>query len=131
MEMSPVFLLALSFLHQCVTQGFGYRILLTPPPFESHIIMQLSIGEELLRRGDEVYIALGSRYPKSDSILQSGIKILNHHIPQDFMYPLSPDYQQQMSVDLAFNPSDNMVKTIASGQKEYAAPVLAPAGAHA
>ena len=99
----------------------GARILLTSPQILSHVMMQATIGEQLVKRGHEVYIAVGSRYPKPESLEQLGLQTVTYHIPQDIPFGISddtasllqerifnPDYKKK----LAKTPADSVVGVI-------------------
>ena len=59
----------------------GARILMSSPQIESHIREQLAFGEELRKHGHEIYVALGSPYPKMESIKERGFGIVTYNIP--------------------------------------------------
>jgi len=69
----------------------GARILLASPQISSHVMMQITTGEELARRGHEVYIAIASRYPKPESLKQLGLRTITYHIPPDQPFGLSDE----------------------------------------
>jgi len=75
----------------------GARILLASPQLSSHVMMQTPTGEELVQRGHEVYIAIGSRYPKPESLEQLGLRTIKYHIPSDIQYELSDDTAKLLS----------------------------------
>ena len=72
----------------------GARILLKSTQLGSHILEQVSLGEELVSRGHEVYIAIGSRYPTKASIEKRGLKTLQYKFPDGVMYGVSEEYEK-------------------------------------
>lgn len=84
----------LLYLSSWFTAGEAARILMTLPELGSHVMIHVSLAEELVRRGHDVHIVLGSRYPKKDSILRSGIHIQTYHVPDDVTYALSPEMER-------------------------------------
>jgi len=87
--------------------GLAARILMTVPQYDSFILMEKAIGEQLVRRGHDVFIALGSRYPKMETIRQSGIQILSYHIPEDVVYAASREMEPFLA-EIAFNRSADL-----------------------
>src|SRR6218665_373288 len=85
---------------------YGARILLKSAQLGSHILEQVSLGEELVSRGHEVYIALGSRYPKKASIEKRGIKTLQYKFPDDVLYGVSEEFDK-MVAELTFDKSED------------------------
>jgi len=81
---------------------YGARILLASPQISSHVNMQTAIGEELVQRGHEVYIAIGSRYPEPESLEQLGLRSIKYHIPPDAPFGLSDT--AQLVAEHIFNP---------------------------
>src|SRR6218665_126475 len=84
----------------------GAKILLKSNQLGSHILEQVSLGEELVSRGHEVYIALGSRYPKKPSIEKHGIKALQYKFPDDVIYRVSEEFDK-MVAELTFDKSED------------------------
>ena len=97
----------------CILRADAARILMIPPQLTSHVLIQESLGEELTRRGHDVSIALGSRYPKPDSILASGMHIVSYRIPQDVPYGVSSDMERQISKSIFNPPGDILAKMYA------------------
>src|SRR6218665_1688085 len=84
----------------------GARILMKSPKMSSHILQQISLGQELILRGHEVYIALGSRYPTKASIEKRGIKTLQYKIPDGVLYGVSEEFEKMMT-EVIFDKSDD------------------------
>ena len=61
----------------------GARIILASPQIPSHIIEPTATGEELVRRGHEVYIAIGSEYRNPESLERLGLRTIVFHAPTD------------------------------------------------
>lgn len=59
----------------------GERILLASPQIPSHVMAQTAVGEELVRRGHQVYIAIGSRYPRPESLEDLGLRAVSYRVP--------------------------------------------------
>ena len=79
----------------------GARILLLSPQIPSHVIEQTATGEELVHRGHEVYIAIGSEFRNPEPLEQLGLRTVTYHTPMDIAleasrdmaeYIFSPDY---------------------------------------
>jgi len=70
---------------------YAARILLASPQISSHVMMQITTGEELARRGHEVHIAVADRYPKPESLRQLGMRTITYHIPPDQPFGLSDE----------------------------------------
>jgi len=70
------------------------KILLKSNQIGSHILEQVALGEELVSRGHEVYIALGSRHPTKGSIEKLGIKTLQYMFPDGELYGVSAEYEK-------------------------------------
>jgi len=81
----------------------GARVLMTSPQILSHVMMQATIGEQLVKRGHEVYIAIGSRHPKPESLEQLGLRTLTYHIPSDVPFGISDDTASLVQ-ERIFNP---------------------------
>ena len=93
-----------------VTSAISAKILLVPIQFKSHVLTQLLIGEELAQRGHEVSIAIGSRFPKQkETIEQLGIRTISFHVPDDFNYPVSDEFERKL-VEYIFDESDVKIK---------------------
>jgi glucuronosyltransferase len=90
------------------------RILMTPPQFESLVFMEVSVGKELIRRGHEVYIVLGSPYPKPEAILKTGMQILSYRIPSDVQYGISPEMERTIA-DITFKRPENLAQHYSKG----------------
>jgi glucuronosyltransferase len=97
----------LLYLSSWFSAGQAARILMASPELGSHVMIHVSLAEELVRRGHEVHIVLGSRYPKKDSILQSGIQIQTYHVPDDVIYALSPEMERLVAT-ATFEEQDKM-----------------------
>jgi glucuronosyltransferase len=79
---------------------------MSSPQILSHILMQMSIGEELASRGHEVYLAVGSRFPKQDVITATGMKVITYHFPSEIIYPVSEQWERQTAQGI-FGQSTN------------------------
>jgi len=77
---------------------YGARILLASAQIPSHMMMQTATGEELVQRGHEVYIAIGSIYPKPELLEQLGLRTVKFHMPSDVQ---SEDAPSALRADLA------------------------------
>jgi glucuronosyltransferase len=89
---------SLTLISLLVSDSSAARVLMTSPQFRSHITMQLAAGEELVNRGHEVYVAVGSRYPNPDEITRStGVQVLMYEYPSDSMYPASDEAEKALS----------------------------------
>ena len=84
------------------------KILMKAPQLGSHILEQVSLGEELVTRGHEVYMAIASRYPKKSSIEKLGIKLLPYKIPDDVLYGISEDYEKMVAEVIFDKGQDKM-----------------------
>ena len=84
----------------------GAKILMKSPQLGSHILEQISLGEELASRGHEVYIAIGSRYPNKANIEKRGIKTLQYKIPDGVLYGVSEEYEK-MVAEIIFDKSED------------------------
>lgn len=99
--------LAIAFVFQhLITGGHSAKILMSSPQILSHILMQVSVGEELASRGHEVYLAVGSRFPQQDAITASGMKVITYHFPSDIVYTVSEQWERQ-TAQAMFGPSAN------------------------
>ena len=87
----------------------GARILMSSPQIESHIREQLAFGEELKKHGHEIYVALGTPYPKMESIKERGFGILTYNIPMDVMYMASDEAEIYLGNKI-FNESRTMIQ---------------------
>src|SRR6218665_3063516 len=75
----------------------GAKILMKSPQLGSHILEQVSLGEELVSRGHEVYIAIASRYPTKGSIEKRGIKTLQYTFPDGVLYGVSEEFEKLLA----------------------------------
>lgn len=73
---------------------FGAKVLMTSNQIPSHIFQQLKLGSELVRRGHDVHIAIGTRYPDPESIEELGIKPEFYYIPNDVIYGVSREFEK-------------------------------------
>src|SRR6218665_1522281 len=88
------------------TTVFGARILMKSPQMSSHILQQVSLRQELILRGHEVYIAIGSRSPTKASIEKRGIKMVQYKIPDGVLYGVSEEFEKMMT-EVIFDKSDD------------------------
>jgi len=103
----------------------GARILLASPQIPSHVMEQTATGEELVQRGHEVYVAIGSNFPNPESLERLGLRTVTYHIPSDALRAsddmaqsiFSPDYDMNnlrrtvsatLSMDCEFMLSDSV-----------------------
>ena len=97
---------------------YGARILLASAQAPSHIMMQTATGEELVERGHEVYIAIGSIYPKPELLEQLGLRTVKFHMPSDVLSPvpspLSDDFAKFLT-ECIFDPDFNVFEMIRIG----------------
>jgi|SRR6218665_625750 len=84
----------------------GAKILMKSPPGGSHILEQIFLGEELVSRGHEVYMAIGSRYPQKTNIEKRGIKLLTYKVPDDALYGISEE-GEKMVAELIFDQTED------------------------
>src|SRR5688572_20503314 len=75
----------------------GAKILMKSLQFGSHIFEHVLFGEELVSRGHEVYIAIGSRYQDKDNLEGRGIKTLPYKIPDGVFYGVSEEYEKMVA----------------------------------
>jgi len=88
--------------------GDGARILLVSPQLTSHVMMQSAIGEQLMRRGHEVFVVIGSTFPKAESLKQLGLQTLTYHVP-DVHSGLSNDMEKILG-ERIFSADFDMLK---------------------
>ena len=74
---------------------------MTSSQLPSHVMMQLAVGEELVRLGHEVFIALASRYPNPESIARLGINVIPYRYPSDVLFATSESVDR-LFVDYIF-----------------------------
>lgn len=73
------------------------RILFVPIQFRSMIHTQLRLGSELVARGHDVAVAVGSRFPEPEKTIgRLGIAALTFHVPDDVLYMVSDDYERRL-----------------------------------
>jgi len=77
------------------------KILMASPQFRSHVIVQQSVGEALVRRGHRVFVALASRFPSEHHESLSGVEVLHFHYPSDELYAVSDEMERKLA-DLVF-----------------------------
>ena len=80
---------------ECVSAA---RILLVSPRLASHIMMQTSVGQELARRGHEVYVAIGSGHRQLESLERMGLRPMEFRLPSDV--PFGPSAEDTLSIVL-------------------------------
>lgn len=91
----------------------GAKIIMASPQMGSHILEQVTLGEELAARGHQVYMAIGSRYPNIANIEKKGMKTITYNIPKDVLYGVSSDLEKSL-IPLIF--SEDKDKMAVSGQ---------------
>ena len=64
----------------------GYKILLVPALFKSHLNYFVPVGSALTEAGHEVYIVLAAAYPVPAGLKESGVKILTYESPGGVCY---------------------------------------------
>jgi len=82
------------------------RILLASPQIPSHVMAQTATGEELVQRGHEVYIAVGSRYSSQESLEQLGLRVITYYIPSDVPFGVNDDFL----AEFIFSPQYEAIK---------------------
>jgi hypothetical protein len=100
--------LALLLLLSTGTGSNAARILMTSPQITSHVLMQLSVGSELVRLGHEVHIAVASRYPNPETVTKQGIGVIHYHYPSEAFFPISDELERLM-VEMIFNPKPEWI----------------------
>jgi len=88
--------------------AYGARILLASAQIPSHILMQTATGEELVQRGHEVYVAIGSIYRKPESMEQLGLRTVKYHIPSDVVSALNDDAAKVLA-ERIFSPDFDVI----------------------
>ena len=82
----------------------GYRILLIPTPFQSHLNYFIPFGEGLVEGGHEAHIVLSSGSKNIDDIKKKGLKVLLYH-PADGICQLATDsFHRNVSDAMLANP---------------------------
>lgn len=102
-------LLLLLMLMVKLEYAYGARILLASPQIASHVMMQIPTGEELVQRGHEVYVAIGSRYPKPESLEQLGLRTVKYHIPSDVPFGLGGHDAAKILAEHIFSPDFDII----------------------
>ena len=69
----------------------GARILLATPQIPSHVREPTATGEELVRRGHDVYVAIASKYRNPEALQQLGLRTLTYHVPTDIVFGANDD----------------------------------------
>jgi glucuronosyltransferase len=103
----------ITLLSVCVLPGFTARILMIPIQYESLILMEVSVAEELIQLGHEVYIVLGSPYPKLEAIQRRGVRTLTYRIPSHVLYGVSPE-MERMLANVTFSHPDDVMQIYAN-----------------
>ena len=106
-------LLSVFVLLETIQALSGAKILMKAPQLGSHVLEQAALGEELVSRGHEVYIAIGSRYVTKDSFEKLGIKMLPYEIPDGVLYGISEEVEK-MVVDIIFDKSEDKIAAAGS-----------------
>lgn len=101
MEFSTFFVTACVSLLLIYEVG-GSRIIMSGPQGPSHVMVQSAVASELIARGHEVYMAIGSRIDNPEMVERLGIKILYYHIPEDVIFGLTEDFNRA-ATDSLFN----------------------------
>lgn len=86
----------------------GAKVLMTSTQMPSRIILQLKLGSELVRRGHDVHIAVGSRYPAQKTFEKLGIKPEFFHVPNDVVYGVSREFEKLVA-ESVFNDRPTLV----------------------
>ena len=108
-ELTRTMLLLLAVLTVKMENIYGARILLASPQVSSHVIMQTGIGEELVRRGHEVYIVIASRYHKPESLAQRGLRPVVYHMPPDVPFGMGDDMAKRV-MEHIFSPDFDLIQ---------------------
>src|SRR6218665_2570547 len=82
--------------------AFGSRIIMSGPQMTSHVMVQTAVASELIIRGHEVHMAIGSRIDKPEELERLGIKMLYYNIPEDITFGLTKDFGSTLAQS-AFN----------------------------
>src|SRR5688572_88395 len=80
----------------------GSKIIMSGTQVPSHVMVQATVASELIARGHEVYMAIGSRIENPKKLERLGIKILYYHIPEDVMFGLTEHFDKPIA-ESAFN----------------------------
>ena len=62
----------------------------------SLLIAKTAVGQELVLRGHEVFMAVSEGYTKSESIRKVGIQIINYKEPENALYPHKPEFEDRL-----------------------------------
>jgi len=109
-ELTRTMLLLLAVLTVKLENTHGARILLASPQMASHVIMQTGIGEELVRRGHEVYIVIASRYHKPESLEQLGLRPVMYYMPTDVPFGMGDDMAKDL-MERVFSPDFDLIQS--------------------
>src|SRR6218665_2105724 len=101
MEFRIILSLAFASIFQ-INEVLGSKIIMSAPQATSHVMVQTSVASELITRGHEVYMAIGSRIYKPEKLEGLGIKILYYNIPEDVIFGLTEDFDRA-AAECAFN----------------------------
>ena len=94
-------MLNLFFVVVAASATSAYKILFVPVQFRSLIHTQLRLGDELIARGHEVYIAIDSRFPEPDKMISaSGIIPLPFRVPDDVLFMVSEDFERRLGASM-------------------------------
>ena len=97
--------------------SFGAKILLVPVQFKSHMLTQFIIGEELARRGHEVFMTIDSQFPNSKETIESlGIRTISFQVPDGVDYPVSDESERKMG-EIIFDGRDALAKLREGGER--------------
>jgi len=80
----------------------GARILLMSPQLQSHVMRQTATGEELVRRGHEVYVAIAATHRNPEALEQLGLRTVTYRVPPSEVRNL-PHWSEYLQ-SLAFSP---------------------------
>ena len=75
----------------------GSKIIMSSVQILSHVMVQSAVASELIDRGHEVYMAIGSRIANPERLERLGIKMLYFDVPGHEVFGLTEDFEMTMA----------------------------------